>query len=88
MLMISAQLGCSESFWVVVMARSPHTGPEFGYPRLAVSFARRTYQRVVPIRVPTLSPRRDTLGLAGRLVVFLVVLRLGDMLCIRERGSV
>ena len=33
MLMILARLGCSESFWAIVKVRSPHTGPEFGYPR-------------------------------------------------------
>ena len=32
MLMILAQLACSESFWAVAKVRSPHTGPEFGYP--------------------------------------------------------
>ena len=37
MLMIPARLGRSESFWVVVMARSPHTGSEFGYPESAPS---------------------------------------------------
>ena len=33
MLMILARLVRSESFWAVVKVRSPHTGPEFGYPR-------------------------------------------------------
>ena len=33
MLMILARLARSESFWAVVKVRSPHTGPEFGYPR-------------------------------------------------------
>ena len=33
MLMILARLGRSESFWAVAKVRSPHTGPEFGYPR-------------------------------------------------------
>ena len=33
MLMILARLVCSESFWVVVKVRSPHTGPEVSYPR-------------------------------------------------------
>ena len=31
MLMILARLVCSESFWVVVKVRSPHTGPEVCY---------------------------------------------------------
>ena len=31
MLMILAQLGCSESFWAVVKVRSPHTGPGISY---------------------------------------------------------
>ena len=35
MLMILARLVRSESFWAVVKVRSPHTGPEPGYPRLA-----------------------------------------------------
>ena len=35
MLMILARLVRSESFWAVVKVRSPHTGPEFGYPRRA-----------------------------------------------------
>ena len=34
MLMILARLVRSESFWAVAKVRSPHTGPEFGYPRL------------------------------------------------------
>ena len=33
MLMILARLVRSESFWAVAKVRSPHTGPEFGYPR-------------------------------------------------------
>ena len=33
MLMILARLVRSESFWAVVKVRSPHTGPEPGYPR-------------------------------------------------------
>ena len=33
MLMILARLVRSESFWAVVKIRSPHTGPEPGYPR-------------------------------------------------------
>ena len=32
-LMILARLVCSESFWAVAKVRSPHTGPEPGYPR-------------------------------------------------------
>ena len=36
MLMILARLVRSESFWAVVKVRSPHTGPEVSYPRLAV----------------------------------------------------
>ena len=35
MLMILARLVRSESFWAVAKVRSPHTGPEFGYPRPA-----------------------------------------------------
>ena len=35
MLMILARLVRSESFWAVAKVRSPHTGPEFGYPRLS-----------------------------------------------------
>ena len=35
MLMILARLVRSESFWAVVKVRSPHTGPEVSYPRLA-----------------------------------------------------
>ena len=31
MLMILAQLGCSESFWAVAKVRSPHTGPGISY---------------------------------------------------------
>ena len=34
MLMILARLVRSESFWAVVKVRSPHTGPEPGYPRM------------------------------------------------------
>ena len=34
MLMILARLVRSESFWAVVKVRSPHTGPEPGYPRI------------------------------------------------------
>ena len=34
MLMILARLVRSESFWAVAKVRSPHTGPEPGYPRL------------------------------------------------------
>ena len=37
MLMILARLVRSESFWAVVKVRSPHTGPEFGYPRKSTS---------------------------------------------------
>ena len=33
MLTIPARLGRSESFWAVAKVRSPHTGPEPGYPR-------------------------------------------------------
>ena len=33
MLMILARLVRSESFWAIVKVRSPHTGPEPGYPR-------------------------------------------------------
>ena len=33
MLMILARLVRSESFWAVAKVRSPHTGPEPGYPR-------------------------------------------------------
>ena len=33
MLMIPARLVRSESFWAIVKVRSPHTGPEPGYPR-------------------------------------------------------
>ena len=35
MLMILARLVRSESFWAIVKVRSPHTGPEPGYPRSA-----------------------------------------------------
>ena len=31
MLMILAQLACSESFWAVAKVRSPHTGPGIRY---------------------------------------------------------
>ena len=41
MLMILARLVRSESFWAVVKVRSPHTGPEFGYPRQSLSDMRR-----------------------------------------------
>ena len=44
MLMILARLVRSESFWAVVKVRSPHTGPEFGYPR----HWRRYYLPVIP----------------------------------------
>ena len=37
MLMILARLVRSESFWAVAKVRSPHTGPEPGYPRRAVA---------------------------------------------------
>ena len=36
MLMILARLVRSESFWAVAKVRSPHTGPEFGYPRTSL----------------------------------------------------
>ena len=39
MLMILARLGRSESFWAVAKVRSPHTGPEPGYPRLSPSLS-------------------------------------------------
>ena len=50
MLMILARLVRSESFWAVVKVRSPHTGPEFGYPRpaaLAHPIAPRCFPRHV-----------------------------------------
>ena len=48
MLMILARLVRSESFWAVVKVRSPHTGPEPGYPRstrCVSGFARREAAR-------------------------------------------
>ena len=43
MLMILARLVRSESFWAIVKVRSPHTGPEPGYPRI---------MRLAPARDP------------------------------------
>ena len=37
MLMILARLVRSESFWAVAKVRSPHTGPEPGYPRISAA---------------------------------------------------
>ena len=55
MLMILARLVRSESFWAVVKVRSPHTGPEPGYPRcsppplaLALASGHHTSSRVKP----------------------------------------
>ena len=49
MLMILARLVRSESFWAVAKVRSPHTGPEFGYPRRAsLAAARSTLYIPVP----------------------------------------
>ena len=47
MLMILARLVRSESFWAVVKVRSPHTGPEPGYPRILPSDAEEPLRNVI-----------------------------------------
>ena len=50
MLMVLARLVRSESFWAVVKVRSPHTGPEFGYPRPSET---RVYFKALALRTRT-----------------------------------
>ena len=54
MLMILARLVRSESFWAVAKVRSPHTGPEFGYPRTGKASAKR--EKCMPRRPTTGHP--------------------------------
>ena len=58
MLMILARLVRSESFWAIVKVRSPHTGPEFGYPRQTTGSARWPRSQ---LRLPRPNPARATL---------------------------
>jgi len=65
----------SESFWAVAKVRSPHTGPEFGYPR-----GRDRVSLIVLVAVLLVVARRDRLHRHAQELVLPVVVQLHDAL--------